>query len=150
MKKEEVEDLTYLDIAYNILKKIKKGKTTKELFKEICDLLDLTETQYQELMGDFYTALNLDKRFLLIENKWELKENHSVKIIVEDELDEIDSMDPIEDIDEEDEDPIEFGDEEDDEISEDSDPIEEDEDDEDAELDKLTILEEDELDSIDL
>jgi DNA-directed RNA polymerase delta subunit len=102
MKSEDLESLSYLDIAYKLLKQDKKTKTTVELFKEICSLLKLSDKQYENLIGDFYTSLTVDKRFLLLDDsKWDLKENHSVKMIVEDELDELDGLDTIEDIDEE-------------------------------------------------
>lgn len=143
MKKEDAKNLSYVDVAYTILKKEKKGKTTKDLFKEICELLDFSEEQYLDLVGDFYTSLNLDKRFLLLDSKWELKENHSVKTVIEDELDELDEID-IDTLDEIDEDIEEVEDfNEEDEVVEEVDLIEEDE--EKSELEELTILEEDEI-----
>lgn len=90
MPLEELELLSYIDIAYAILKSDKKPKTTPELFGEVCKLLDITEDQMFEMIGDFYTSLTTDKRFLLLENaEWDLKEFHAVKPVVED-LDEED------------------------------------------------------------
>ena len=54
---EELEDMSHINMAYNILKFEKKQKTTPELFKEICNLLSLSEKRYQDLIGDFYTSL---------------------------------------------------------------------------------------------
>lgn len=144
MKKEDAKNLSYVDVAYNILKKEKKGKTTKDLFKEICELLDFSEEQYLDLVGDFYTSLNLDKRFLLLDSKWELKENHSVKTFIEDELDDLDEIDidTLDEIDEDIEEETEDFDEED-EVAEEVDLTEEDE--EKSELEELTILEDDEI-----
>lgn len=138
MKKEEVKGLSYLDIAYNLLKNSKKGKTTKELFKEICDLLDYNEDQYLNMVGDFYTSLNLDKRFVLLNEKWELKEKHSIKIVVEDELDELDEidLDTIEDIDEEDIDTMDTYEDEEDIVEE----VDIDDEEEKAELSGMTII----------
>jgi DNA-directed RNA polymerase subunit delta len=146
IKAEELESLSYLDIAYKLLKQDKKTMTTIELFKEICSLLKFSDKQYENLVGDFYTSLTVDKRFLLLENgKWDLKENHSVKIIVEDELDDLDGLDTIEDIDEEvDEEKDIFSDNPDEEEI----PIDEIDDLDDTELDdldELTILEDDEI-----
>ena len=101
MSKEEVEKLSYLDIAYNLLKHEHKTLTTVELLKEVCNVLGYGDSEFEDLIGDFYTSLNLDKRFILIDSKWDLAENHVVKIVVEDELDE-DMNDDLEDIDEED------------------------------------------------
>lgn len=157
MKQEDLEALSYLDIAYHSLKSEKQTKTTVELFKEICSLLKFSEKQYQDLVGDFYTSLTVDKRFLLLENgKWDLKENHSVKIIVEDELDELDGLDTIEDIDEdiEDEEKDIFSENIDEESTvddiDDIEDIDELDDPEIDELEGLTVLEEEETDQADL
>ena len=86
MKKEQAKELSDLEIAWQRLKKEKKLKKKKELFKEICDLLDYNEDHFINMLADFYTSLNLDKRFILLDGKWELKEHHSIKTVVEDEL----------------------------------------------------------------
>ena len=92
-------------------------------------------------IGEFFTALTTDKRFILIDSvNWDLKENHVVKVVVDDG--EEDSSDDIEEI-EEDED----------ENEEDIDEIEEDDYSDEAiddldvddEMEDLTIMDEDEL-----
>lgn len=86
MSLEELEQLSYADIAYEILKLDKKGKTTAELFSEVCNLLEIDESNMMEMIGDFYTSLMTDKRFILLDNaKWDLKELHSVKAVIEDD-----------------------------------------------------------------
>ena len=64
MKKEDLELMSYNDIANLILEESTK-KTTAELFKKICDLLDLGEKTYENKIGAFYTSLTKDKRFPL-------------------------------------------------------------------------------------
>jgi DNA-directed RNA polymerase delta subunit len=139
MDLEELEKLSYLDIAYYLIKEDKKVKTTVELLKEICSLLNFDDNDYKNMIGDFYTSLTVDKRFLLLENaKWDLKENHSVKTVIEDELDELDGIDITEEIEEE-------TDEEDEEEKDDESIDEEDEEEPDDELDEiedLTIIDE--------
>lgn len=91
MSKEELELLSYTKIAELYLKETKKTMTTAELFKEVCKLLDLGEKEYQQLIADFFQSLTTSKEFLLLDDgKWDLKENHIVKIQVEedDEKDE--------------------------------------------------------------
>lgn len=150
----EVNKLTYQDIAYNIIKEDNEPKTTLELFKEICLLLQLDEQKYQEVIGDFYTALNLDKRFHLLDNKkWDLKEKHPVGTILdEDDLDDLEGIDLIDDYD------IDEDDEEETETEEDKETEEEiiDEDDEIldeeeiSEIEDLTIIDEEEIESDDI
>lgn len=155
MKTEEIEALSYLDIAYRILKHEKQTKTTIEIFKEICSILKLSDKQFENLIGDFYTSLTVDKRFLLLDNgKWDLKENHSVKIIIEDELDELDGLDSIEDIDEEiDDEKTIFTEDIDEDVVDEVDELEDIEELDDPELDELdglTVLDEEEIDQVDL
>ena len=84
MPLEELELLSYADIAYELLKEDKKSKTTPALFGEVCKLLEITEDTMFDLIGDFYTTLTTDKRFILLDNtEWDLKEFHSVKLIVD-------------------------------------------------------------------
>ena len=88
MSLEELELLSYADIAYEILKEDKKSKTTPVLFGEVCRLLQINEDTMFEMIGDFYTTLTTDKRFLLVDGSWDLKEFNSVKLIVDDEDEE--------------------------------------------------------------
>lgn len=89
MPLEELELLSYTDIAYELLKLDKKPKTTPVLFGEVCKLLEISDDNMMEMIGDFYTTLTTDKRFLLLDSaEWDLKEFHAVKTIVDDEEDD--------------------------------------------------------------
>lgn len=108
MPLDELELLSYTDIAYELLKLDKKPKTTPVLFGEVCKLLEISEDNMMDMIGDFYTNLTTDKRFLLLDNaEWDLKEFHCVKPIVDEE----DEEDTEEESDNEDETPEETEDE---------------------------------------
>ncbi len=97
MSKEELETMSYTDITYMLLKENKKSMNTAELFKKICELLELTEEEYGEKIGDFYTSLTIDKRFHMLENaEWDLMENHKVELQLDDD-EEIESEETEED-----------------------------------------------------
>jgi len=138
LSSEELEKMSHLDIAYNIIKNEKKILNTLDLLKEVCELLNYDNNVLENLIGDFYTSLNLDKRFILIDGTWDISENHQVKIVVEDEIDDDDEY---EDIDEE-EDASEIEDEA---ILEDVEALEDIDDDLDDDMDDLTILREEEM-----
>lgn len=140
MTSEELEKLSHLDIAYNIIKSEKKVLNTLELLKDICNLLEYDESAVEDLIGDFYTSLNLDKRFILIDGKWDITENHSVKMVVDDDAD--DELESFEDIDEEEE---EIQETEDEAVLEDTEALEDLDEDLDEEMDNLTILSEEEM-----
>ena len=134
MPLEELELLSYADIAYEILKEDKKSKTTPVLFGEVCKLLEISEDAMFDMIGDFYTTLTTDKRFLLVDGSWDLKEFHSVKLIVDDE-DEEEEQDEEEEVAEETEDEAVISD------NNDYDDVDDDMDD----LEDLAIVSEDEL-----
>ena len=137
MTKEEIELLSHTDIAKIYLEENKKTLNTAELFKEVCNLLELSEGEYQEKITDFFQSLTTSKDFILLnDGKWDLKSKHSVKVAM-DELYEEQS-----DEDEEFElEPEEMSEE--DEYN----SIDDEEDYADDDLSDLTILNEDELDS---
>lgn len=91
MEKEDLELLSYSDIAYEIIKQDKEPKTTVALFKEICSLLEMDDNKYETLIADFFTSLTTDKRFILLNSiNWDLKENHVVNIVVDDSEEDFD------------------------------------------------------------
>ena len=137
MTKEELEQLSYTNIAKLYLEENKTTMNTADLFRQVCTLLELSESEYQAKIADFFQSLTTSKEFILLaDGKWDFKSNHKVKI----DMDEL-----YEDKDDE---------EEFDDTLEDEEPAEEDEfnsiDDEEEyaeeDLSDLTILNEDELD----
>lgn len=90
MSKQEIELMSYTDLTYMLLKENKKSLNTAELFKKICELLELNEDDYSTKIGDYYTSLTLDKRFYMLENaEWDLSEKHKIEIELDDEESEI-------------------------------------------------------------
>lgn len=135
---EEIELLSYTDIAKLYLEEYQKPLNTADLFKEVCKLLSLSEEEYQNKIADFFQSLTTSKEFILLEDgKWDLKSKHSVKVVMDDLYEEKDE--------EEDEEyelePEEMTEE--DEFN----SIDDEEDYADDDLSDLTILNEDELDS---
>ena len=85
IKKEELELMSYNDIAHMLLKE-KPKQNTLDLFNKIGELLELPKKTIENKVGEFYTALTNDKRFILLENgTWDLQQNHKVKQLSEDE-----------------------------------------------------------------
>jgi DNA-directed RNA polymerase subunit delta len=137
---EELEQMSYTDIAYEVIKEKGKKFNTPNLFKEVCKLLKLGDAEFEEKIGDFFTALTTDGRFILINSSlWDLKENHKANIVVDDEEEETEDIEKSED-DEENEDM--HDDLEDDYSDEATDDSDNDEDD----FNDLTIIDEEDLD----
>ena len=89
--KEELEVLPFDDIAYIILKE--KGKKMKitDIFRIICDSLELGDDVYENQMGDFFSLMSTEKRFIQLEKGyWDLRENHTAEISIKEIEDELD------------------------------------------------------------
>ena len=83
--KNELELLSYKEIAKMYLEENKITKTTADLFKEICKLLDVSDQEYVDKIADFFESLTTSKEFILLEDgTWDLKSNHKVKVSIED------------------------------------------------------------------
>lgn len=77
MTKEELELLSHKDIT-NLLLEENGVMNTKDLFKQITELLDLPKSVFETKIGDYYTTLTTDKRFILLEDgNWDLKSRHT-------------------------------------------------------------------------
>lgn len=89
MTKEEIEALSYTDLTCILLTENKKPMSTAEIFKKICEILGYSDAEYSEKIGDYYTSLTIDKRFILLDDaKWDLRKNHAVELRVEDDEEE--------------------------------------------------------------
>ena len=138
---QELELLPYTQIAKMYLEENKTTKNTAELFREVCNLLKLSDDEYVDSIADFFESLTTSKEFILLEDgTWDLKSNHKVKVIIEDIEDETDE----EESEEDNLDDLEEQDTLDDEI----DIVDDDgfiDDDADDDLAELTIVDDDEL-----
>ena len=140
MKKEDLELLSNKDITNMILEESKKPLSTADLYKKIIKLLELPESTFESKIGDYFTALSTDKRFIMLENGcWDLRNRYtSDKILkVSDSEDEED-----EEIEEEEEETLLEEDIDEDNYSDNDDDYADDSDDD---FKDLVIMDEDEL-----
>lgn len=138
MPKEELELYSYIDLTRMILEEEGSPLNTPTIFKKICSLLEMSDSEYADKIGDYYTSLTTDKDFVLLDDgNWDLRDHHPVTVILDDE--EIE--DELEETLEEEELEEEIIEDDLDDIDEDD--IEDLDDDEDEE--ELTIISEEEL-----
>ena len=85
--------MPYTTIAELYLKENKTTKNTADLFKEVCKLLELSESDYMDKIADFFESLTTSKDFILLDNgKWDLKSNHKSNVSIEDVYEEKDEL----------------------------------------------------------
>ena len=97
MKKEELELLSHKDIT-NLLLEEKAGQNTAELFRRIIELLELPAGTFDKKIGDYFTSLATDKRFIMLKDgAWDLQSRHqSIKLSeLEDEDEELEEIESI-------------------------------------------------------
>ena len=138
LTRAELEAMSYDDIAELVLKETNRQMKINELFKEVCNLLELSEAEFMDKLPAFFDVLSTDQRFLMLENGlWDLKVKHSVKVVVdnEDEEEDVEEDLDLEDLEEEQE-------EEEDIFTDDND--DDDLTDDDDDLKDLVIIDEDE------
>lgn len=96
LTEEELMKLSYDDVAYLILENNQKKMKIQDLFKEVIKVMNLEESAFEEHLADFFELLSTDKRFIMLEKGyWDLKINHSTKLIIDDE-DEEEILDEVE------------------------------------------------------
>lgn len=137
MKKEDLELLSHKDIT-NLLLEEKGGQNTADLFRKIIELLELPSSTFDNKIGDYFTSLTTDKRFIMLnDGNWDLQSRHqAVKLsdLEEDdeELEEVENTN----FDEEDDENIDYEEG----IDDDSASFDDEDD-----LSDLVVLDEDEL-----
>ena len=88
---DELETLPFDDIAYIILKEKGKKMKNNDIFRIICDTLNLGESAFENQIGDFFALLATEKRFIQLEKGyWDLRENHTAEISIKEIEDELD------------------------------------------------------------
>ena len=136
LSKEELEAMSYDDIAAMILKETGKQFKINELFKKVADLLELSEEEFIDKLPAFFDVLSTDQRFIMLENGlWDLKTKHVAKIVIDNDDEEDEDIEEIEEEPEEEkpEEDIYSDEDDDDDLTDDDD-----------DLSDLVIIDEDE------
>ena len=141
MKKEDLELMSYSEIAALILEESKKSMKIVDIFKKICTLLEMSDAEFERKIADFFEMISTDKNFVILEKGLcDLRKRHNPEVILEDDEEDVVDSESLE----EDELPEEENTEEsEDDIYYDSSSDEDDVDDSD-DLDDFMVVDEDE------
>ena len=105
ISKEELETMSFDDIAYIILKEKGKKMKISDIFKIICDTLNLGDAAFEAQIGDFFALISTEKRFIQLQKGYiDLRENHTSEINISDLEDDTEEEMPMEEIQEDEED----------------------------------------------
>lgn len=86
---EEIETMSYTDVAHLVLKENGKKMKIQDLFAKVIKLMKLPDSYFESKIGDFFGLLSTDQRFTMLEKGfWDLADNHSKKVIIEEDEEE--------------------------------------------------------------
>ena len=144
ISKADLATMSFHDIPYVILKEKGKKMKISDVFRIICDVLNLGDAAFEAQIGDFFALVSTEKRFIQLEKGYiDLRENHTSEINISEIEEEND--DEIGEYEKEDED---SDDDEDNNYYDDIDDMDDDRPDDD--LKDLVIVDEDYGDESDL
>lgn len=114
---EEINEMSYDDIAFMVLRHYGTKMKTQTLYKRVCRVLDMEFDE--DHIGDFYELLAVNKKFLFVKGYWDLQTKHKItNQTYEEEDDFLDDIDFEDDEEENDESEEIYIDEDDDDIEE--------------------------------
>lgn len=80
LNQEELQEMSFIEITYEILKERKQPIAFFDLVQEIAKLLGISQEEVDEKISQFYTDLNTDGRFLNVgDNTWGIKGWYTVE-----------------------------------------------------------------------
>ena len=72
--KEQLQEMSFIEITYDLLVESKQAKPFNEIMDEIISVLNLSEKEVKSRIAQFYTDMNIDGRFLALgDNRWGLR-----------------------------------------------------------------------------
>ena len=86
--KEELESMSYDEIALLVLQESDKKMKIQTLFSKVCKLLGYDENEFADHITDFFELLSTNKKFVMLANGyWDLQTRHHPDITSEDNED---------------------------------------------------------------
>ena len=84
MTKEELESLSYAELAELIIVEKKAKMKIVDVFKAICKLLDLSDAVFENQVADFFQLISTDKNFIVLDKGYcDLRKKHAPKVTIE-------------------------------------------------------------------
>lgn len=115
LSSEQLETMSYGDVAAYILENKGKKQKIQDLFKEVIRLMNLPESDFENHITDFFQIMSTDMRFIMVEKGyWDLKVNQKHKVVIasddEDEDEELEVEENEEEIEEDEDSEINYDD----------------------------------------
>lgn len=83
---EQLETMSYDDLAYIVLEENGKKMKLLDIFKKISKVLKLTDEEMEARIADFFEVLSTNKQFVMLDKGyWDLSIKHMKNVVIEDE-----------------------------------------------------------------
>ena len=95
LAKEEIETMSYDDLAYLILEENGKKMKLLDIFKKVAKVLNMSDEERDDKLVAFFELLSTNKQFAMLDKGyWDLSHKHMKSVVVEDDEDiDIDQID---------------------------------------------------------
>ena len=68
------QEMSMLEVAELLIQRKNKPQKFEKIAKEVCEMMGLTDDEFQSKLAQFYTDLTLSGKFVTVgEDKWDLK-----------------------------------------------------------------------------
>ncbi len=99
--KEELELMGYDDIALIVLQESGKKMKLADIFKKVCEVLELPDNVLENQLMDFFEQMSINKKFIMLDNGfWDLQSRHKLDVVIEDSDEDEEVTETNEDIEE--------------------------------------------------
>lgn len=89
LSKDDLELMTYAEIAELILTEKKKQMKIVDIFKKICELLELSDSEFESRIADFFEIISTDKNFIVLDKGFcDLRKKHTPEVVIEEDDDD--------------------------------------------------------------
>lgn len=75
------EEMSMLEVAELLIQRKIKPQKFEKIAKEVCEIMGLTDEEFQSKLAQFYTDLTLSGKFVTVgEDKWDLKSRQKYEV----------------------------------------------------------------------
>ena len=75
------EEMSMLEVAELLIQRKIKPQKFEKIAKEVCEIMGLTDEEFQSKLPQFYTDLTLSGKFVTVgEDKWDLKSRQKYEV----------------------------------------------------------------------
>lgn len=97
--KEELELMSYDDIALLVLQEHGKKMRLRDIFAKVCGILELDDATIDDELMDFFEQMSINKKFIMLDKGfWDLQSRHKLDLVFDEDDEEEEELEEEEEI----------------------------------------------------